>query len=447
MNDTLVNGVDAQAEPGPMTFDKMASAPSSGKEKEVEAVEETEEVGSEEAEGQVDDSSDKEAQVDPEEEGDSEGEGEDVEDSTKEEKARAANSSTKKAKGPVKYELNGEIQELDPEAKFTFKSKDGKEFVLSAKQLGDNVMVRSEIDRRFSEVDKERKKVESQRVFLERDRKNVDALRARLEENEERIELIAEAIKTGSFYDVAQAALNVFSDSSTDVQATIYQQIKQFMDDLSTLDDNQIKAVITNSQLQFQNKKFSKELEKHKKRGELSQKKEWLSELIAKNDVDWPEYMERYQALKALDDNREKQGLPRRIKDSMSYEEIAQEVLSFTLNTRFYTKVVNLVHKVDKAAVEDNRLITEIMRLTDPDTSDKDMEDIIRGVLQVPAKKVSVAPKAAPKEVKAGTAPIKKAPATTKATPGKVLEGKRTEDDDEGPMTFGKIIQRAESRK
>jgi len=325
---------------------------------------------------------------------------------------------------------------IPKDAKFTFE-KDGKKVDFTLDQVGNQLITRREIDQQFTKLDADKKDIARRERTIQQTRLEHDDI-------QDKLSLIQEAATTGDLFDIVQAALNMFSDGDTDVTNKLFEQLLKTTNSVSAMTEDELKSTLTNSQLAFKNRTLVKDKAKADAQLERQAQKEWLSSELKSKGIPWEEYTESWTALKAIEANRQKNGQSPRFHDKMTYEEVAGEVVKYTLASRFFNRVANVVGKLDSTKVGDNKLIASVCELTDPSYSEKDIQDIVRGVLGISLKKkvskatdsskeVSTAP-AKPKGPEAKEAPPKKAPVAT--------ETKKNDDEDEGPLTFGKLIKR-----
>lgn len=423
---------------GPMTFEKMVSGDTEVvEEKGSKVVEETEEVDG--------DSEDTDGGGSEDSEGDS-SEGDEEDTSSTEEKKEDPEEPSKEteeleklstdAKDGVKVLHKGKAFKIPADAKITI-TKGDKQISFSLKEVGNNVLTKREIDQEFSRLDRDKK-------TFERERREITKVQIENAELEDKLSLIQEAASSGNVFDIAQATLGLFSNGDVAVSQKLFDQLVDLTEKVSGMTEEQLKAAINHSQLAFKNTKLERENKKATERLQGEENRRWLQSEISRHGIGWDEYVERYQALKELNRIRIQQGQPPRLRDDMTYQDVALETINWTLATRHYVKVVDAIKKVNPKESENNDLINVVSQLTDLSFSEKDIADIVRGVLGAPRKASS--PKNSSMGVSSsnGKAPTK-APVKKEATPEKAPKGKeakKDDDEDEGPLTFDKIKKR-----
>ena len=450
MTEPSANGTAPEAsaseETGPMTFEKMVGGANEKVSQIEEPGDDTEADDSDDApdsdgEDSSDDTSSEESSDEGGEEEDTEEPSESEEDSEgadKPEEEPELEKAAKLAKGKTVSLKQGDKEfQISETAKFTFE-KDGETITMTLKEAQNNLLTKQKIDREFSALDREKKTVE-------RDKREVLKKQIEYAETEDSLSLLKDAAHSGDIFAISQAALGLFSKGDSDVAQKLFDQLITLTTEVSTMTEDQLKAPVTNSQLKFKNTLLERENKRNTTQVERGKQQAWVHNLAKENNIPWDEYVERYGALKEVDKRRVEQGLRPYLHDKITYEEAAKEVVKYAKATREWNRVTNLVKKVDPKAISDTKLIEQVCHLTDSTFSEKDMLDIIRGALgkSAPVKKVSKpndSIKEVAKKVESKT-PTKKA-----APPKKVPEGKETKKDeeDEGPVTFSKIIARAE---
>lgn len=444
----------AAEESGPMTFDKMISdkapAPEKGEEADESEAEEESEVPSEsDTEEDADSDSDSEGGEADEDELEADdpkepkkAKSEEEDDESEDEGDASLEEVSKAAKGKtIALKLGKKEYQVPHDAKFTFE-KDGKTIEFSLKEAGNNLLTSREIDQRFSKLNTEKK-------ALEREQREVTKIRIDHEELEDSIGILREAAQTRDIYSIAQATLSLFSRGNLDVADTLFKQLIATTENVSAMDENQLKTFIQNSQIGFENTKLKREAEKLRRESERRTQKEWLVNKLKSHGIDFDEYRERYAALKELNKDRVAKGIEPTLHDKLTYEQVAEETIRYTLATRVFTKVAGVVSKIaPKGPIDDPdnlKIISAVCELTDLSFSEKDIEDIVRGALGVNAKPKVSKPKDSSREVSKAPAKPEKAPVKKEASPKPAPKGKETRKDaeeEDGPLTFDKIIER-----
>lgn len=438
-------------ESGPMTFDKMISdkapTPEKGGEGDEEAEDSTDDDAADDSDTESDDSSSDDSNEEEEGEKESakddskEDDGEGDEDEAKEEKLEGEEDlegASKAAKGKtVALRLGKREFQIPHDAKFSFE-KDGKTIEFSLKEAGNNLLTNREIDQKFSKLNTERRS-------LEREQREVTKIRIDHEELEDSIGILREAAQTRDIFSIAQATLSLFSRGNVDVAKTLFDQLISTTHNVAEMTEDQLKSFIANSQVGFENTKLKREKEKASRELQRRDQKEWLFNKIKQHGIDWDEYRERYAALKEVDKKRVERGQPTRLTDNLTYEQVAEETIKFTLATRIYTKVYKQIEKIAPSRVDDSNLINAVCELTDPSFSEKDIADIVREVTKDTAKPKVSKPKDSSKGVSKNPAKPEKAPEKKEANPKPAPKGKETRKDaeeEEGPVTFDKIVEK-----
>lgn len=433
--------------PGPMTFDRMLLEKGDEPEKESKKVDpksepdaDGDEEGDEPSDGETEESSEDgddssseeegESDSDADEGGDEKPEAEDAEEPG----AEDLEAASKEAKGKtLALKLGGKDYQIPDSAKFSFE-KDGKQISFSLKEAGNNLLTQREIDQQFSKLDREKK-------THERRERDVTRLAMAHEDLQDKIELIKEAAAKGNMFDIAQAVLNFFAEGDQEVSTKLLTQVQGLMGTVGEMDENQLKTAIQNSQLSFNNVRLERQNKKTEAKLERSRQFEWLQKEIKSRGIEWEEYQERWTAFKALEKTRVERGLAPRLNDRMGYEDVAREVISFTLATRVYNKVTSAIRKVAPDRESDNQVVEAIAMLTEPSTSEKDLLEIVRGVLDVPDKKKVSKPVDSSKDVPKKAAAPKTEPAKKGATPEKAPTGKEPKKTEGGaPVTYRDLI-------
>lgn len=332
---------------------------------------------------------------------------------------------------------HGEKEYKIPEAaKFTFE-KDGKKVTFSLSQVGNQLVTRQELDQQLSRLDVEKKAVE-------RRERTIQQTSLKHAEIEDKLNLIREAAGSGDTFDILQAAVNMFTDGDAAVTQKLFEQLTGLVSQVGEMTEDELKNSIKTSQLAFKNRKLESDKAKTDKQLASTQQETWLKNFVAENGIKWDEYVQAYRTIKRIDENRIAAGKPPRMHDKLTYQEAAQEVVVRVFAERFFGRVEKLVAQVDPTSAQKNEVIASICELTDPKYSDKDILDIVRGVLGTPEKKkVS---KADTSSQGVSKAPVKsKDPETKEATPKRApvaKETKKDDDEDEGPVTFATLKKR-----
>lgn len=440
----MAETANGAGEPTPMTFEKMINGDvtdaSEDKKAGVDEGESEDTEGDSDSEKEESDSngdsnsegdSDSEIEeategTDDSDEGDSEEtDGKKTEDSKDLEKV--AKETTGKA---LVLKHAGKEFNIPEDAKFTFHKGD-KQVSLSLKEIGNNILTRNEIAQEFTKLDRDKK-------TFDRDKREVTKLKIQHEEMEDGISLIKEAAQSKNIFDIAQATLSLFSRGDTKVADELLAGVVDLAGRVHEMNEDQLKSAVLSSQLTFQNTKLKKDQERATVKTKQQEQKNWLFKEIESKGIPWDEYVERYHALKELDKRKVSQGQAPNITDEMTYEQVAQQGIKFALATRVYNKVVSAISKVNPKEKNNNDLIDAVALLTEPNYPEKDIIDIVRGVLGIP-QKVSK-----PKDSSQGASlngnskePVKKIATLKKAPAGK--ETKKDENKDEGPVTFDKL--------
>lgn len=434
----------------PMTFDRMvngeASVEETVDEKDSSQADDAEdvseesepdgsgEVATEEGDGGSNEGSD-DAEADPSEE---EAESEDKEEGEEDKlAAKDLEEVTKAAKGKtVTAKLGDKEYKIPADLKFSV-TKNGKTIEFSPSEIGNNLLTSQEIDQQFTKLDREKK-------TFERDKRDVTKLQIEYSELEDSVGLIKEAAHRGNMFEVAQATLNVFSKGDADVSKQLFEQLVDLAEKVSAMSEDQLKASVNTAQLNFSNTKLKKEKEAAERKLSLESQRTWLHRQLSSKGIDLEEYRERYQALKELDKVRVEKGQKARLNENMTFEEIANETVAWTMATRVFNKVVGAISKVDPSQKNNSDLIEAVAQLTEPSSSEKDIIDIVREVLgPSQQKKIVSKAKDSSKEVSSKNGIPAKGPVKKEATPQKAPKAKETKKDEgDGPVTFSTLINR-----
>ncbi len=482
MNDTAaVVGADTTAAPaaapaaaeGPMTFEKMISGKSSngaqnpiGDPKPDAPQDESEGDGGEledlEDDGQGDDDSDIAASGDdeggPEDEGEGEKPGkaksqeEDLSEGKDEEADTQDLESLKTSGKSVVAKVDGKEVKIPLNAKVDFETKDGKKITgITIKEALNNYTTAADISRQQNSLHNEKRsfqaeKREAQKIQLEH------------EEMEENLSLLREAAEGRNMFNMAQAVLNIFSKGDQTIAQELFAGISALTKQVGEWDEDTLKSKINQSQLEFKTKTLEKESKKKDSQLQSVKNKEWVADLIAEHGISWTEYHEGWQYLKEADGRRKAAGIPVIIKDTMEFKDIALETIKYVKASKTYTRAATSIHRVAPKSkfpklherVGENKLIQTVVKyaedeLTDPKFSDKDLDDVVRGVIKnlLPQKKkLATQPRKEAPSLNGNPPKTGKGPSSTEANPKE--KEKRREGDEPKPMTFARMLGKEE---
>lgn len=461
MNDTAAtqNGAAPAASTpgeGPMTFDKMisgkvsssAKSPIGDPDKTPPPVEE--EGGEEEVLEYDDGGSDESGETDSSddeggEEGSSEGEtgdesGEEGEDSEEDGSEEAAVEELAKLDGPgktVEAKIGDKTVKVPLSMKVDFTTKDGTVHKgLSLKEVLNNYVTSSEVSKKLTQLDTEKKsfqseKREAQRIQLEH------------EEMEESLSMLREAAEGRNMFDMAQAVLHFFAKGDGNHANELFAQVKALTEQVGEWDEATLKTKINQSQLDFKNKALSRENQKKDAQLAKTKQRTYIDGLISSEKISMDEYREGWGLIKKADERRKAAGQPTIINDSMNFEQIAQKTVEFVHANKIYNRVVKVVHRLAPKRIQDGKLIETIAGLTERDFSDKDVEDIVRGVLKIPAKKKIATQPQKEASSSTDTPPSNRGKESTKKTEANPKEKEKRSDGVLAPMTFDRMLGKA----
>lgn len=346
--------------------------------------------------------------------------------------AKGAEDESKK----ISLKSGDELIELSETATFDIKGSQ-----VSYKDLANSYLTKQEIDRRFSEVDREKK------TLIE----NQSRLQQKLDEQaliDQNVRIVMQEAKKGNIMGAVQVLLNMAGEGNREVVQKLVDQSSILAEKLSNMSDEEKHVYFEREQLEYD----KAELERKKNLAETTKRKQELSTYVngikEKFNITDSELGEAFERLKTLDQSNLSEGKPLNLYSGMTKENIANKCAEYVLAGRHYGRIVQIIAKVLPERAEDMKFQNQVARLCEPQRSDEYIEDIIRGFAG--KRKLSASSESSQdsnKEVSTYGSPkngIRKKEATPERTPVERSGAERDEAEGVPILSFQQLIEKAD---